>query len=193
MYKNIVEKHLPAAVILVFKWAAVILVVALVVYILSRLFNRYGKGKSDEGIEEVSETLGSWELFGRDLKGILAWLFSWLKPKKKDLVNPPEAAQYALTDSEDTERVFTIREIYQALLWEGRQSGFPRRKYETPFEYCLRLKEHKNDLSSELNDLTDAYVIERYGQSIPQVEKVKWLNKVWRTLREKFRNRESPL
>jgi hypothetical protein len=191
MYKNIVEKHLPAAVILVIKWVAIILVAALVIYLLSRLFNRYTKSKSDEGVEELNETLGSWQLFGKDLKGILAWLFSWLKPKKKPLAQPSEADQFALTDSDGIERVFTIREIYRALLWEGRQSGFPRHRNETPYEYCRRLQERKNELSSELNSLTQAYVSERYGQINPQLEQVNWLNRIWRTLKDKFHSQSS--
>jgi hypothetical protein len=89
--------------------------------------------------------------------------------------------------------LYTIREIYQALLWEGRQNGTPRRSTETPYEYKLRLQEHRETMSEELNSLTEAYIVERYGQINPPPEKVSWLNGIWRSLREKFRNKESEL
>jgi hypothetical protein len=174
------------------KWGSIIIVAGLVVFFLSRLLTRYWKAKTEEGVEEVQETLGSWNLLKMDLRSFLNMLFRWLRRRKPTQMEDQTQFRSPALEAQD-DKLYTIREIYQALLWEGRQNGTPRRANETPYEYNRRLQEHRETMTEDLNTLTEAYVIERYGQINPGPEKVNWLNRVWRSLRNKFRNKESDL
>ncbi|HSW58125.1 MAG TPA: DUF4129 domain-containing protein [Dehalococcoidales bacterium] len=184
------EGGLPAALVAALKWGSIIIASGLVIYFLSRLLNRYYKVKTEEGVEEVHEALGTWKLFQMDLRGFLNTLLRWLLRRKStaesgaEQVTTPPAV-------EESDRIFTIRELYQALLWEGRYNGIPRRASETPNEYNRRLKENRANAAGELDALTEAYVLERYGQTNQPPEKVSWLNEVWRNIRRKFRNKEA--
>jgi hypothetical protein len=186
------EGALPVALVQTLKWGSILIASGLVVFFLSRLLSRYYKVKTEEGVEEVHETLGSWNLLRMDLRAFVNWLFRWLR-RRKALNNEDEDGFYSPALEKEGNKQYTIREIYQALLWEGRQNGTPRRAHETPYEYNRRLQEHRETMAEELNTLTEAYVVERYGQINPAPEKVSWLNRVWRSLRDKFRNKESDL
>jgi hypothetical protein len=192
LFKDAGEGGLPTALVQTLKWGSILIVSGLVIFFLSRMLSRYWKAKSEEGVEEVNETLGTWNLLKMDLRGFLSWLFRWLHRRRPLQID--EDAQFRSPALETQgDKLYTIREIYQALLWEGRQNGTPRRSTETPYEYKLRLQEHRETMSEELNSLTEAYIVERYGQINPPPEKVSWLNGIWRSLREKFRNKESEL
>jgi hypothetical protein len=189
MFQQNVEAHLPVALVQTLKWGSIILVIALVVFFLSRLLSRYWKVKSDEGIEEVHETLGSWNLFKMDLRSFFDWLFQRFRRRAQVSEDAAILLRPEVSENEDN-KLYTIREIYRGVLWEGRNEGTPRRSQETPFEYSQRLKQHRADLADELDTLTQAYVVERYGQINPEPEKVTWLNRVWRSMRNKFRNKD---
>ena len=192
IFKDVGEGGLPTALVQTLKWGSILIVSGLVIFFLSRMLSRYWKAKSEEGVEEVNETLGTWNLLKMDLRGFLSWLFRWLHRRKP--IQTDEESQIRPSALEpEGDQLFTIREIYRALLWEGRQTGTPRRTNETPYEYNQRLQQHREAMSDELNSLTEAYVAERYGQINPAPEKVRWINGIWRSLRNKFRNKESEL
>jgi hypothetical protein len=185
------EGALPAVLVTVLKWLVILAAAGLIIYFLSRLLARNWKGKTEEGVEEVHETLGSWSLFKADMRHILAWLFGWLRRRKPPAVNPPAVYKSPAIEPE-VDAQYTIREIYQALLWEARQSGLPRRPDETPYEYYQRFIRQRSLLQSELSDLTEAYVIERYSEINPEAEQVRRLNILWRNLRDKLRESDNP-
>ncbi len=178
--------QIPDGVVLGLKIGAIVVVVGLVIFFLARMLTRYWQGKAEEGIEETHETLWSWKLFSMDLRSVFAWLFRWMHRRKKSADTPPEAVISALAMDKDNARLFTIRELYQALLWQGRETGTPRFSTETPYEYEKRLSKQRETISEELNNLTEAYIVDRYGQVAPEQEKVAWLNRVWRSLKAKF-------
>ncbi len=182
---------IPGALILVLKWGFFILVIFLIIFFLSRTLMRYWESKNPKEIEEVHETVWSWGSFKTDLRLLFAWLFKWMKRRKKvaeiGVYKPPLPS---LDSEEGSDKDYTIRELYQAMLWEGRQMGTARRQSETPYEYRKKLIDRVEKATAEINDLTEAYVIERYGQINPAPEKVTFLNRVWRKLRAKFLNKE---
>ena len=184
------ETPIPAALVAAIKWGSIVIVTGLVIFFLVRALNRYWQSKSTEGIEEVHETLWTWKLFTRDLKSVLAWLFRWARRRKKSRGEAAPAAAFDPKVIGNPDRLYSIREIYQALLWQGRQAGSPRRAAETPYEYERRLRQHHQGITEELNTLTEAYIIERYGQVQPAPGKTDWFNRVWRVLREKMTRRE---
>jgi hypothetical protein len=60
----------------------------------------------------------------------------------------------------------SVERAYRQLLWWGSWKRHPRQIYETPHVYCKRLSEYYNDLSAELSEITDAYVVYRYSGRI---------------------------
>ncbi|MDP3064271.1 MAG: DUF4129 domain-containing protein, partial [Chloroflexota bacterium] len=92
---------------------------------------------------------------------------------------------------EDDSRIFTVREIYQGLLWAGARAGVPRRAPETPYEYQAKLTGRVLMAASHLRVITQAYVEERYGGVSVATEKLRALNHGWRRLRELLRGQET--
>jgi len=173
---------IPDTVLTALKIIAILTVAGFVIFFLGRALTRYWRGKTEEGIEEVHETLGSWNLLRMDLRAMLAWLFRWMHRRRKAKPEAPVASLAGLIGIDDNDRQFTIREIYQGLLWQGRQTGSPRKAAETPYEYSRRLTSQRANLAEEVGPLTEAYIVERYGQTIPEPEKVALMNRLWRKL-----------
>ena len=175
--------------VLALKWGLVALVVLLVLFILARTLFRYWKGQAQGEIEEVSESLWSWEGFKSDLRSFLASLlrrFKRQKPATPVVVSPP----IAVAPGEDPGRLFTVQEIYQGLLWEGRNMGLPRREPETPYEYQGRLESRVEVEGPELQAITRAYVAGRYGEEGVDSEQLGLLNRLWRRLRSALQGAE---
>lgn len=190
MLEGQTETQIPAALLMALKWGSIVLITGLIIFFLVRALSRYWQSKSGEDVEEVHETLWTWKLFIRDLKSVLAWLFRWARRKKKARGEDVPADAFDPGVAGDPDRQYSIREIYRALLRQGRQAGSPRRATETPYEYGRRLQTFHRDAGEELEVLTEAYIIERYGHVNPTPEKVSRVNRVWRVLREKMTRRE---
>ena len=178
----------PPDVLLALKWVLGILVVLLLLFILSRALRRYWKGrKEEEGVEEVSESLWSWEGFKSDLRSYLSRLLSRFRRQKP--VTPPVAPdQIEVSEEGVPDRMFTVREIYQGVLREGRRAGLPRRRPETPYEYQGRLQASFPPVSPELQAITEAYTALRYGQVDAKGEQLGLLNHLWRRLLKELRS-----
>ena len=170
------------AALLALQWAAGILVAIVVIIILAKALKRFRR-EDDGGEEEVSESLDPWSNFKYDLGLFVAWLRGLFRRKPKPV--PVEVAAPVAVSGETggAAREFTVREIYQGLLWEGRTAGRPRHDAETPFEYGARI--HPLDTTEEhaLDDITTAYVEVRYGNTQPSPERLRWLNRQWLRLR----------
>jgi hypothetical protein len=175
---------IPPEAILAVKWVLVVLVVLAVVFFLSCMLFRRRKSDEDE-VEAIQESLWSWDGFKGDLRSFLArllWMFSRRKTATPQAVIPPAA----MVQEAGQERLFTVREIYQGLLWEGRGMGFARQPSKTPYEYEGQLKGHIDSGAFELQAITDAYVAERYGALTTPAEQLGLLNRWWRQLRSAF-------
>ena len=81
-----------------------------------------------------------------------------------------------------------MREIYRHLLWEGKNSGLPRRKYETVTEYAQRLERTIPEGIESVETITDLYSDARYGDLSIKEEKVDNANSLWKSLREMLHN-----
>jgi hypothetical protein len=183
--------HIPDALLLTLKWGGLALIIGIVVFLLARALIRYWDSKSESDVEEVHETFWSWSLFRTDLRRFLGWLFRWAHRRRKvssDNIAPPTPIA---AGENEIDKIFNIRELYQAVLWQGRQAGIPRRKSETPYEYRQNLESHLNIPRNEIELLTEAYVTDRYGLVNPTPQKVELLNRIWRSLRHKMMNPEN--
>ena len=162
------------AALLALQWAAGILVALLIIFILAKALGRFRRDRDDGGEEEVSESLGAWSGFRQDLSMFFAWLLGLFRRKEQPVI---EEAPLPVSITGDTgiPREFTIREIYQGLLWEGRSAGRPRRDAETPYEYGSRIEPLDTTEERALDDITQAYVEARYGGGEPSPDRLRWL------------------
>ena len=167
------------------KWGLLALVIVVVLLILLRFYFRRRASRVDPDAEEVSESLWSWAQFLQDVRSFVLGLFAALGRRfargSEQMV--PVAARIAREDG----RMLHIREIYQGLLWEGRQAGRAKRREETPSEYASRLGGAMPGSASDVEELTREYVLARYGHREPVDEQVPLLNRLWRRLRPTFR------
>lgn len=181
---------IPPEVVLALKWGLVALLAILVLFVLARALSSRRKSREEEDVEEVTESLWSWEGFKKDLRSFLATLLRWFRrkrPARPVVVFPPIAAAHG----EDQARLFTVREMYQGLLWEGRRAGLPRRQPETPYEYQAKLESRVASGAAELQAITEAYVADRYGDVAIARDQLGPLNRLWRYLRSVLRGEGS--
>ena len=168
--------------ILVLQWGAGALVALLVIVVLAKALGRFRRNRDEGDEEEVSESLGAWSGFKQDLRMFLSWLLGWLRRRQRPTA-VEAIAPVSITGDAAVSGEFTIREIYQGLLWEGRVVGRPRRDAETPFEYGTRISPLDTTEEGALSDITNAYVEARYGGGGPSAERLRWLNRQWLRLR----------
>jgi len=167
-WPEVIARDLPAWATEAIKWFAVALVVGLVLFILYKAVSRLRTRRSRDEIEEIHESLWSWRGFRDDLKELFKNLF-----KKKEPL--PEKSAF----DEDFEGEMDVREIYRHVLWEGKRSGLPRRRQETPGEYSVRLGQSVPDSDKPLKDITREYENVRYGDNVVPEERVKNANSLW--------------
>ena len=173
----------------VIHWSTIAIIVLIVVAGIAFAIYRSRRAKEEDEIEEVSESVGSWQAVKTDLLAILMAFFGRFRRRKAPavaLAGPPAAAlEGALS------REFTVRELYQGLLYEGEKWGVTRETAETPYEYEGRLNPRVT-APADLDTLTQAYVAERYGGAPPNAEQLTGLNQLWRRLRNGFRGAAPP-
>ena len=162
------------------KWLIVALVIAVIIFFLARAISRYlGSRKGDE-IEEIHESVWDINEIGDDFRKFFKNLGNMFKRK-------PRAGPGYLFNTKPGEKM-DMREIYRHLLWEGRNSGIPRRKHETVTEYARRLEKTIPDGTQPVDTITSLYSDVRYGDIHLEEEKEDNANSLWDTLRNMLRN-----
>ncbi|HEV2579666.1 MAG TPA: DUF4129 domain-containing protein [Ktedonobacteraceae bacterium] len=132
---------------------------------------------------DIHESLWSWLLLWNQVKNILRALFgrfSRYKPRAETQV----AGAQGTHPSDPAVR--TIREIYRAVLKKAAGRGYQRKKYETPLELRQRLDEGVPLVEPQLESITEAYSMVRYGDSLPNVDDVIAVGEQWRELDQKW-------
>ncbi|MSQ32257.1 MAG: DUF4129 domain-containing protein [Dehalococcoidia bacterium] len=167
--------------IAVIKWTLLLIVACIITFLLAKAFYRRWKTRAKEDIDEFGESLFSWQTLKADIGSLFNALLGRFRKKKSIEVEPQQIPQ-SVQQSDNIERTFTIREIYQGLMWQGRSAGIPRNGPETPYEYEERLSQ-RFDNAPEIPDITKEYVEHRYGETPVEAERLKALNAAWRTLR----------
>lgn len=111
--------------------------------------------------------------FGADilgfLKRLLAVLFGgrWFAPRQTAPENIPPS-----------------RQIYRQFLKWAAKRGFPRRTFQTPYEYLAALQELMPVSGAELSLITQQYVDTRYGTSPPSEADLDRLRETWRQVQK---------
>jgi hypothetical protein len=132
--------------------------------------------------EDLHESLWSWSLFWSQFKAFLRAIFGRFLPRHviegETTVIPAEI----LGDP----AARNMREIYRAFLKKAASLGYARKKDETPNELRLRLDEKAPLVEPQLEVITEAYALVRYGASIPDAEDVAYVQRTWSELDQKW-------
>ena len=132
--------------------------------------------------QDVHESLWSWSLFWMQFKAILYALFARFIRREtttEDVVVVTEEIQ-----AEPAAR--SIREIYRAFLKKAARRGFPRKRFETPYEFKQRLDEKVPVAEPQLEVITEAYALTRYGGEVPDEAQLELVRKKWVELDQKW-------
>ena len=175
-------------VILAIKWTLFAIAAVVVIFFLVRAISRYRSSRVKADIEQIDESLWSWELFTSDLRLFFSLLWQRLRRKRKQVIRGIPVPGWFAAD--DVETTLGIREIYQHLLWQASYFGIARRRHETPYEYTSRLVQAVPDGSEQLGQLTDIYINVRYGDREAEDRQVTYANSLWRVLRRLLRRTE---
>ena len=174
----------PHWLVLTLEWLLVLLLVAAVVYFLSKALYRYRRPAAEKEVDEIHQSLWSWAGFKADVLGFLRGLFARFR-KKVSLHSAVSVPPVSVT-SNDEAKLRDIRELYRGLLWEGRQAGVPRSTGETPYEYQQKLSGRQFS-DEDVAAITDAYVQARYGHDRIDDGRLAGLARLWLRVRAAFR------
>jgi hypothetical protein len=126
---------------------AVVIVVALVAYLISRTLRKQRTEEIEGESSETHESLWSRELAWNQLKGLF----------RRDSHAGVEVVDLARTPA-------SVREAYRALLALAQRDGVPRRTDETPAEFAARLRNVWPMQAHDVAALTREYELARYGE-----------------------------
>jgi hypothetical protein len=86
---------------------------------------------------------------------------------------------------------FCVVLLHQAFLAQARSQGYPRARNETPHEFRQRLDSQEPLLEPELEAITEAYALARYGGHLPRAAEFTRLLAFWHRLSGKWRRETS--
>ncbi|HLH62531.1 MAG TPA: DUF4129 domain-containing protein [Ktedonobacteraceae bacterium] len=132
---------------------------------------------------DTHESLWSWSLFWMQLKALLRGLLRRFFPQQATVAEKHEGWE-EIRDAEPAVR--TIREIYRALLRKAAYRGYARKKDETPYEFRRRLDEKAPLVEPQLEVITEAYALTRYGGDVPDEAEVAHIRSAWTELEQKW-------
>jgi hypothetical protein len=131
---------------------------------------------------DVHESLWSWSLFWMQFRSILRALFA--RFMHRDTTTENSVVVMEEITGEPATR--SIREVYRALLKKAARLGYPRKRFETPYEFKQRLDEKIPLAEPQLEVITEAYTFTRYGGDIPDEAQLAQVRSNWVELDQKW-------
>jgi hypothetical protein len=159
-------------------FVALVLVVLVVVWLLSRGLRRTLPAKEAEG--EERESLGSWDMLRQQ---VLQWLDRLLKRLRPARTTGPEKEEddlSVLQGNPEWSGTLSVRQIYIRLQRLAAMMGYPRSPQQTPVEYLEVLASAMPELRAELASITAAYIEARYGPAPVSAVSVLAANNAWK-------------
>jgi len=178
---------IPEVLALILKWILFAVVAIAVTYFLFRAISRFRRSRSREGVEEINESLWSWEGFKSDLLLFLNTLWQRLRFRRKAAAESAGLPYWYGSEDDSPGGKLSIREIYRRLLWQGNRFGVGHHDWETPSEYDRRLGHIMSEGSDQLTELTELYIGTRYGDIQPPEPKIERANNLWAIIRQLLR------
>ncbi len=172
---------LPEIAVLALKWTLFAVLAAGVIFLLAKVISRYQAYRARAEVEEVDESLWSWEVFKADLRLFVDVL---LQRFRRKMGQAGVSSLVASRDGEDeTHGILNIRQIYRRLLREASGCGIMRWRHETPHEFACRLCRALPEGSKQVGELTELYIGVRYGDLEADDQQVTYANSLWRVLK----------
>ncbi|HEX9131135.1 MAG TPA: DUF4129 domain-containing protein, partial [Ktedonobacteraceae bacterium] len=133
--------------------------------------------------QDLHESLWSWSLFWTQFKAIMYALLARFIHRK---TTPAEDAVVVTEEIQAEPAARSIREIYRAFLKKAAGRGFPRKRFETPYEFKQRLDEKVPLAEPQLEMITEAYALTRYGGDVPDKAQLERVRREWVELDQKW-------
>lgn len=177
-------------------WPTIIVALLIIGVIAFLFWRRYQKLRfsskrakrakaSEEISDELHETVFNWSLFFAQVRAALLALLTWLNPFRRRASRDKQA--HTTDDIVLAEpAVRSIREVYRARLKRAASRGHARETDETPYEFRLRLHKREAAAGAELEAITEAYVLARYGGNRPGKDEVARVKALWGELKQKW-------
>jgi hypothetical protein len=177
-YLQIGPLKMPIELQTLFMTIAALLVLAAVLYALSRWLRRTRPDR-EHTEEEERAGFGSWSLLMAQLRRWLNRLLA--RFRKSPAGGVPERDELAeMRGDPGMAGTLSVRQIYARLLRLAGTVGYPRASYQTPVEYMRFLSSALPNIRSELGDITAAYMDARYGPMPASPEVVQSATLAWR-------------
>lgn len=172
------------ALLLALKILLPVIVLLVIVLLVRRALRHRRKTKVRRRLRDgdFHESLWSWALFWSQLRAILRAIFGRFLPKPATEAQIEAVALEESTDSAARD----IRAIYRAFLKKAAARGYARKKDETPDELRQRLDEKTPVVEPQLEAITEAYTMVRYGESLPDADDVAYVHGKWGELDQKW-------
>ncbi|GAC1400007.1 MAG: hypothetical protein NVS4B12_20650 [Ktedonobacteraceae bacterium] len=175
-----VSQGSPDALLVLFIKILLPIVVVILLVVIVRLLMRKRRIRPTRRLEEVHESLWSWELFLTQLKAFFRALWLRLFPQ-----HTAETQEHNAENDTPEPAARSIREVYRAMLRWAATHGYPRKRDETPYEFRSRLHARLPLTEPELSIVTEAYTAIRYGRVVPSEAEVAHVQQVWKQLQQK--------
>lgn len=149
-FANDAQTSVPIALRIALEVGVVVLLVVGVLWLVLRGVRRYQRLREPGVVDEVRESVWSWDLVHDQLLGWRPRVRHTRAPRstRLDLGLPPA----------------DVRTAYRYLLELGGRSGIPREPRQTPIDYAETVARYWPGLSDPVDDLTWRYLRVRYGE-----------------------------
>ena len=131
---------------------------------------------------DIHESLWSWSLFWTQLRAIFRVLLARFIHRD----TTTEGGAVVMEEIKGEPAARSIREIYRAFLKKAARRGYPRRMFETPYEFRQRLDEKMPFAEPQLEVITEAYAFTRYGGDVPDEAHLAQVRSNWVELDQKW-------
>jgi hypothetical protein len=160
----------------------IILLLGLLIYLTLRRRRRLRAALNLKG-GDIHESVWSWQLFLRQFKAFWWGLLQRFFPRR---TSSGQELAPAVEQDNAPPAVRTMREIYRALLQKAASRGHRRKRAETPHEFRQRLHAHEPWSEPQLGQITEVYVLARYGGVSPAEQELEAARRYWHELEQKW-------
>ncbi len=174
------------ALLLAIKILLPVVILLVVVLLVRRALRKRKKTRVRRRLrdEDFHESLWSWSLFWSQLRALLRSIFGRFLPQPAIEGGTPASSTPLIEPANPAVR--NIRAIYRAFLKRAAARGYARKKDETPDELRQRLDEKTPLVEPQLEAITEAYTMVRYGESLPNASDVAYMQGKWNELDQKW-------
>lgn len=161
-----------------------VLLSAVLVCLFWRLWAKRKKRQHRKAADDEHKSLWNWALFWSQCIALVLALLALFKRLLRKSGGKEEEKQGDFWQAPPEIR--SVRELYQAFLQKATRQGYPRQHGETPQELRQRLNAREALLEPELETITDAYTLVRYGGCIPREDEIEGVKAAWHVLDSKW-------